>query len=285
MDLEFEDFYEEAFEEKWPRDVKVDETKEKLIGFFNTRKSDVFYLRQLEVYFEKEFFHWITAKAVSELIEEGRLREYKTPLQKGITLRFIFHKSHRYYKRQVKKKVEVVREFSGSRIARAYGEQAEILFSNALMKRGFVIEGEDANEFRGKKWTKTEHNLDFIISKDNVVYGCEVKNKLEYIPNDELNIKLDMCNYLGIRPLFIMRYAPKTYINQIYGQGGFSLIFETQIYPLGHEQLVEKIKKILELPADCPRAIPKGIIDRFMKWHKKLVNSRVNSRAAKQNPS
>jgi hypothetical protein len=53
----------------------------------------------------------------------------------------------------------------------------------------------------------------------------------------------------------------------IYDNGGFALIFETQIYELSQETLVKKIEDVLGLPVICSKAIPGGIIDRFEKWH------------------
>jgi len=66
-----------------------------------------------------------------------------------------------------------------------------------------------------------------------------------------------------------MRGSPKHYNNMIYEAGGYAMIFVAQIYPFGHRDLVKRIKEALELEADCPRAIPDGIIDRFMRWHNK----------------
>jgi hypothetical protein len=70
---------------------------------------------------------------------------------------------------------------------------------------------EKVKEYNGKKWEKTGHDLDFIFKRDGVEYGCEIKNTLGYIGKEELEIKLEMCAFWGIRPLFIMRHSPKTY--------------------------------------------------------------------------
>lgn len=43
--------------------------------------------------------------------------------------------------------------------------------------------------------------------------------------------------------------------------------FKSHIYDLSQKALVEKIKTELGLPADCPRAIPDGILERFKRWH------------------
>jgi hypothetical protein len=273
MDYDFYDYedVEEGFydfgEEEWPRDVKVDEAKEELTRFFNERAEEIFYLKQLEVFFEKRFFHWITGKAVKELIGDGLLGMEEVPLLKGSRVKFVFNKRLRYYKRQIKEHIEVIREYSNHVIAIACGQQAEVLFFSALTNRGFLSHGRNINEYGGKKWTATDHNLDFIIERDNIIYGCEVKNRWDYIGKEELDIKLEMCDFLGIKPLFIMRYSPKDYNWQIIQKGGYAMIFETQIYPFGQQNVVNRIKEVLSLPVDCPRAIPSGIIDRFMRWH------------------
>jgi hypothetical protein len=125
-------------------------------------------------------------------------------------------------------------------------------------------------EYADRKWEKTGHDLDFVFMRDGVAYGCEIKNTLGYIDKEELKVKLEMCAYFGIKPLFIMRYAPKTYNKLIYDHGGFALIFETQIYELSQEILVKKIRDVLGLPVICSKAIPGGIIDRFERWHLRL---------------
>jgi hypothetical protein len=144
-----------------------------------------------------------------------------------------------------------------------------MLFFNALTNGGFLARGQNINEYGGKKWTKTNHDLGFIIERDDVVYGCEVKNKWAYIDKKEMEIKLAICSHLGVRPLFIVRQSPKSYNWEIIKAGGYTMIFETQVYPFGQKALVERIKEILHLPADCPRAIPEGIIARFIRWHEK----------------
>lgn len=82
---------------------------------------------------------------------------------------------------------------------------------------------------------------------------------------------MEMCLFFGVRPLFIMRNAAKTYMWEIIKRGGYGMIFKSQIYDLSQRPLVEKIKDELGLPADCPRAIPDGILERFKNWHLKQI--------------
>jgi len=262
------DFDEEFYPEKLG-DKKVEEAKHELKMFFEQNKQEVFYLKQLEVRFEKKYFHWITSRAINELLEEDKIRAEEIPLAAWTKVKFLFNKRHMYYKRQIKEAIEIIRDYSSPTIASACGRQAEMLFFNALAHRGFKSLGHDVNEYLGKRWTDTNHNLDFVIERDNITYGCEIKNTFDYIDKMELFIKLEMCRHFDIKPLFIMRYSPKTYNHEIIQRGGYVMIFETQIYPYGQEEIVKKIKEKLKLPVDCPRAIPEGIIERFIKWHQK----------------
>ncbi len=74
---------------------------------------------------------------------------------------------------------------------------------------------------------------------------------------------------LGLRPLFIVRMAPKSYIEEVRQAGGFTLVFKYQLYPHGSEELAKRVKGELGLPADCPRAIGEGTVRRFLGWHLK----------------
>ncbi len=226
----------------------------------------VFFLRQLQVRLEKKYFHWITYNAIKYMLKEGFLSEIKESPRKGLVLSFIVHHTNRYPRREINKITEIVLEYSQDHITRSCGHRAEDLFYKAFAKRGFMPVAEKVKEFNDKKWEKSGHDLDYVFQKDGKSYGCEIKNTLGYIDSEELDIKLEMCNHFGVKPVFVMRYAPKTYIKKIYDYGGFSLIFETQIYELSQEELVEKMKKI-GLPVICSKAIPDGIIARFEKWH------------------
>lgn len=271
---EYDDF-EQPNEEEKIIDPEVIKAKKFIRDIFINDVSKVSYYKQLEVSLEKKFFHWITSSAIHELIEEGFiLTEQKNLFEsKPTKVSFIFNKKNRYYKRKINEYLKIIKLYSDPNVAMGCGEQAELLFLNAFLKRGFKLISEDSNEFNGKKWTKTKHNLDFIIEKDNRVYGCEVKNTFAYIDHNELIMKLNICNFLQILPLFIMRYSPKTYNYEIISRQGYALIFETQIYPFGQEQFIKKIKEVLNLPVICSRAIPEGIIDRFMKWHNSVIQN------------
>lgn len=182
--------------------------------FFGARTTEVFYLRQIQLLFEKQSYHWVTSRALQELVESRAVRQELRPLQatgEG-QINFLFHPSARYTRRLIVRKVGLIRRFSQEALGRACGRQAEMLFSRTLMTKGFRFVAENARAYRGVEWSRTGHDLDFIVERDGVGYGCEVKNRFEYIDSDEMRTKILMCQHLGIRPPFIVRGAPNSYI-------------------------------------------------------------------------
>ncbi len=73
-----DDFDEYIFEDEEevlrPRDSKIDEVKDLLMAnYFPIDGTEVYYGRQLEILLERDFFHWITKKALNELVLESKI--------------------------------------------------------------------------------------------------------------------------------------------------------------------------------------------------------------------
>ena len=246
---------------------KIQEAKQSLLHFFTEHREDVFYERQLQVIFEGSFFHWVTVDALHELLEDKKLQSELVPLSEKVNIRFYWTPSNRYWRRKSKITSNLVLEYSDHNFLTALGIHGESMFDVALPRAGFMPVASNANKFKGNEWTESSHNLDRIFIRDNIPYGTEIKNTLDYIPQEEMKIKLKICAKLGLKPLFIMRMAPKDYIWKIRQAGGFSLIIKYQLYPHGYRDLAKRVREQLKLPVDCPRAIEEGTIKRFLDWH------------------
>ena len=270
--MEVDDYYNdfvdapEDYSEAGPDSYFI-EVQKKIREIYEENRQSVYYGRQIQIKFEKDYFHWITYNAMDGLCKLGYLKDIRRKKEEGTSVRFFIHKSNRYPMRQINRMEKLIAGYSDDTITMSCGHRAEDLFCNGLALKGFAPKGKKVKSYGGRKWEKTGHDLDFVFEKDGVAYGCEIKNTLGYIQKDELEVKLKMCEHLRIRPLFIMRYAPKTYIKKIIDQGGFAMIFESQIYELSQADLVARLKSEIGLPVDCPRAIPEGIIERFVNWH------------------
>jgi hypothetical protein len=278
----YEDYYPEPEDlERLEADFRYfNSAKDEIVALFESGRAEVYYLKQLQVLFEKRYFHWMTYHVVRFLKDSGALtlkeEEHK---DKGVT-HFYIHPSNRYPKRKIKERVRLIEDFSRDEISLSCGRRAEDLFCLGLTKQGFQVLGENVKEWGGVTWEKSGHDLDFVFERDGIFYGCEVKNTFEYIDKEELNIKLEMCKELKLKPIFIVRWAPKSYIKDVYDLGGFSLLYEMKIFDISQLGLVEDIRRLLKLPVDCPRAIGEGTIRRFVNWHENYVKKNKNHRKA-----
>ncbi len=216
-------------DEEQPRDPVVDQAKDEIRSFFDHERTNVFYKQQLEVIFEDEvpkaeekggqrrrgFFHWITSRALSELAAEGHIGVEREELP-GVGIITLYHATtHRYWRRQAQDVIALVAQFSAPAFTAGLGAQGELMFDAALPTVGFLPTARNVRAYRGKEWKETEHNLDRVFERDGIAYGAEIKNTLKYIPRNELTVKIRMCQHLGLRPLFIVRAAAKSYINEV----------------------------------------------------------------------
>jgi hypothetical protein len=257
-----------------PRDSYVDLAKSDLGKLFEQESESVFYQRQLQVMFEKKYFHWITVRALSELLQEGSLAAEVLPLPGTGSITFYRSITYRYWKRDADEIVKLVSRFSESPFTYALGAHGETMFDAALPTVGFMPRGFKVRSFGGAEWTETKHDLDRVFERDGIAYGTEIKNTLSYIEKDELEIKMKMCKHLGLRPLFIVRMAPKSYVNLVAEEGGFTLIFKYQLYPFGQKAFADEVRARLRLPTDSPRRIEDGTVKRLLDWHlKKLAKA------------
>jgi len=279
--------YDEPDDES-ERDQKIDDAKEFLLWFFSKNPVGIFYLRQLEVLHEERFFHWITSKALHELADEGRIDSnllvLKAEKLQGIvksfgvlpyddpadlTIRFYWAKSStaRYWKRKARRVASFVAAYSRSTLTRGLGPHAEMMMDAALSSVGFVRMAKDVKEWKDKAWTLTNSDLDRVYERDGVAYGAEIKNKLGYIEHKTLFQKMRIAEHLGLRPLFIVRMAPKNYVEEVRSRGGFTLIYKWQLYPFGFAGVAKKIRDALGLPVDSPAALADQTAKRFLTWH------------------
>jgi hypothetical protein len=248
------------------RDAEIDNAIQRLYQFFEASPQRLFYSTQIETSLEREFFHWIVGRALLELGNAKEIVRISVPIV-GQQVNFYAHRKHRYVRRQLKGMLRILQRIFDPEFAQAIGHHGELMFDAALGRCGFRADAKNATTWNNKVWTQTNHNLDRIITRDGVAYGVEIKNTQNYIPRDELRIKTGLCEHLGLKPLFIMRFAPKSYIYDVYKSGGFTLVFEEQLYPWGHKSLLLAVRNQLGLKVQCPKDVPDGHMRRFVKWH------------------
>lgn len=91
-------------EEPWepPRDRMVDVAKAALMGeLFVDTSTEVYYGRQIEILYERRFFHWITKKALNELSQQGLIKSSIEALADDVSIHMYWPRRHRYPRRQI----------------------------------------------------------------------------------------------------------------------------------------------------------------------------------------
>lgn len=239
--------------------------------FFEENRERVFFSRQLEVGFEKTWFHWVTSRAVRNLIERDVIRDERREMVTRGELHLMWHRSYRYYKREAASVVALAEEYADPNIGAALGLQGEALVLEGFASNEFVMKGREARSFAGTTWDETQHDLDFIFERDGVAYGVEVKNTLGYMSQAEMRTKIRLSRHLGLRPVFVARMLPRSWIHEINQAGGFALILKWQLYPWTHRDLAKRVRDEFQLPVDAPRRLEAGTMQRFVRWHERQV--------------
>jgi hypothetical protein len=266
-DIVDEDFWLPDEEDERPRDPREEEATERLQRVFEESPKSVFFSRQLEVLHEGTWFHWVTNRALRELAARGTIRTEIRPLATGGRVTLMWHRSHRYFRRDAARVVNLVEEYAAPNIGGALGLQGEAMVLEGFARKQFLMHGRNTRTFGSASWGKTGHDLDFIFERDGVAYGVEVKNTLGYMEQNELRVKIEMCQTLGLKPLFAVRMLPKSWVKEVVDAGGFALILKYQLYPWAHRDLARRVQDQLGLPVDAPAALQDGTMERFVRWH------------------
>ena len=235
----------------------VDDTDEgraraRLLAHFEDNPETVFYSRQLEVLYEREYFHWVTNRALRRLVEEGRVLSETRRLDLGSEIKLLWNRRYRFYKRSSAEVFDLVNRYSSSASDGTLGLQGEHLVLAAFARAQHVLTGEVTREHAGRHWEETEHNLDFIFERDSISYGIEVKNTLGYLGIEEFVTKVRLCLHLGLKPVFAVRALPRTWADALISAGGYAMIMGYQFYPWTHADLAGEIRTKLLLPVDTP---------------------------------
>ena len=248
------------------KDSEEDKARARLIAHFEDHPQSVFYSRQLEVLFEREFFHWVTNRAIRRLVEERRIISEPRRLEIGSEMKLLWHNRFRFYKRAASEVFDLVNRYASAATDGTLGLQGEHLILAAFARRKFVLQGEELNSYNGIAWDHSGHDLDFIFERDGKSYGVEVKNTLGYLDASEFVTKIRIARHLGIRPVFAVRALPATWIQALAKAGGFAMVMGFQFYPWTHTDLAGEIRDKLHLPVDTPRKIESGTMQRFENW-------------------
>src|SRR5438128_636640 len=136
-----DEFFMEPEEDNRPPDPKEYQARAKVEKFINENREKVFFSRQIEVLHEAEFFHWVTNRAIRDLEASGLIESETRSLKGGSTIKLLWHKSYRYYRRSAADLVRLVEEYAHPNIGGALGSHGELMVLEGFAKSRFVMMG------------------------------------------------------------------------------------------------------------------------------------------------
>ena len=240
-----------------PGQISIRET---LIQFFKEHRGQVFFSRQLEVRYERDYFHWITNRALRDLEAMGLVRSEWRTLRSGGKLKLLWHRSYRFYRRSAARVISLVEEYADPNIGASLGLQGEMLVLEGFARLAFVMRGRDVQAYGWRQWQESgQDQRGFnLFERDGIMYSVEVGNTLGYMDYEEFQTKIRLCQFLGVRPVFAVRMLPRTWIRELIAVGGFALVLRYQLYPWTHRELARRVARELGLPVDAPRLLADG---------------------------
>lgn len=141
-------------------DAREQEVADRLTLLFEANPTTVFYGRQLEVLFERDYFHWITNRALRSL--GGRVVTLEQhPLAHASPTTLAWHRRYRYPRRQIAEVMTLINGYVRPDVSRAVGDRGEELVLDGFAGRNrFTCLGRNVNEFEDRvcwptRWMRT----------------------------------------------------------------------------------------------------------------------------------
>ena len=263
MDLDSSDDFEEEIDlyDEYERDaaIRILELISQLLVVTD---------RELKVRLEREFFPWVTGRTVNRLIRGLEVDIAHSPGRKGgMGTPENFYKDTSVNYDTILKSLLKKRRISSyvnsllTRLSPA-GRYAEDVFGRAFDTLKFKIVDRDASKFGNKTVQsvsgKQPPDLDFIIKRDHLTYGVDIKNwiKYEFDSISDVMDKVDIAVQLGIIPFICARYVDKGTLFRITEIPGIVYRYETLILPPEFRSLAEEATAYLGYPILTTEVLP-----------------------------
>jgi hypothetical protein len=275
------DFEPPLPEDEPPEDEYFEAAKEAIEGLIAEHR--VVTERELKVRLEDKFFPWLTKRALDDLVESGRVvpqglsgRPGRMETKKFFSLpNFSYDEIIGEMREKKAISKEVNAQLTGQAPATYY---AEDIFESAFNALDFEIIDRNASSYKDKKVQgitgKEPPNLDFILKRDKVVYGVDIKNwiRYEYITRKQVMFKFDLAKQLGITPFIIARYIDNSLIFKgIIEQGGICYRYKDLILSPNVDTLARKANQVLGYPTIALDRLPTYKIERILFIHKRFL--------------
>ena len=245
------------------------------------KEKKVAYQRELQVCLEKKHSHWDVYNALKVLekkylcsrfyrgrkwywLDRVRWVDVKTIADKVSDLMDVVDNHPRRYEHQ----------------GVLYFDYAEFLVERALKQAGYVVVAKDTYYFNGVVYVPPAGrgrgrppDLDFIVNvpEKKVFLGVQVKNQLRYPLVEDLDMFLDICQVLGVKPLLITRMAHEMQLKRVFNVGGRFVVFkEYLLKPPFPRDVFHELRVRRGFPIAVYTRVPGFLVDRLIQVKRSL---------------
>lgn len=238
--------------------------------------------REIKVRLEP-VFPWLAGYALKALVREGVVKQWgykgRRPIKAWAPRRFFALAGTTYSEivSLIKEKRDVTKAVNSQLTMRALAAYfAEDIFDEALENPPLEFEILDRNsyEFRGRRVRSRGRgpppDLDFIVERDGVIYGIDIKNWIRYEKGtiDEVKKKVDAALQLGLVPFMIARYIDKsTLFTEIVQRGGLGYSYSELLFPITLSTLARRAEELLGYRVRCVRRLPLYMSEYILDLH------------------
>jgi len=235
-------------------------------------------------------FPWIVRRALDYLIQEGKVKRHgyrgRRRIGKGVPMAFYSLAQTSYS--EIEQLILIKRRISADISNVLTGEapasfHAEDLFLDAFIKLDFKLHGRDVSEFKGLKVKsvngKKPPDLDFVVERDGVIYGVDVKNwiRYEYGSRGEILHKVRLAKQLRLVPFIVARYIDREITNKvIYEHQGLVYEYKNLLLPFTMRSLAEDCKKYMGYPVLAVEELPEDMLKRLEDIHHRYLSKKGN---------
>jgi len=196
--------------------------------------------------------HQVTDAAIKRLEASGKIEPTRPPGRRpntyvaGQYAHIFYKKGEMEYGRLpeiMKEKIDLSRFIMG--LSSYAGFYAQNLWLEAFRAKSFDFLEENVSEFEGNS-AGVEGDIDFIVRKDGILFGVEVKNGFSYAY--DIKNKFRIAVELKTVPFFVVRGLPFRIREWITDNGGLVLPYGSSIYPPECKTKIDKCVDRLGYP-------------------------------------
>jgi excisionase family DNA binding protein len=242
-----------------------------LITFIEQRR--VVYFREVQLNMEDKYKHYETSDKLKWLVSQ---RKINTKYEHGRRWYFPLNTSWEDVKEMAEMKLKLTKTFEEhertfERDGLKYQDYSEYLVEQAMIRAGYTVVAKVSYYFNGmacvlQTGAGRRPDLDFIAMLPSGIYvGVQVKNRVEYPKQDDINILVELCRVLHLRPLLVTRQAHPMTFDVLKRLNGWVVVFkQILLKPDFPPEILHRLRTEVGIPIAMYKWPPEYLIKALM---------------------